>query len=197
MAICVLPRALAARVATISEWTIRLVSQDPRGFRPNVGRSWPVCIDFGRDASAVWHSTGLSLLALWPRGHISGIPGRMITQSTVIRYRTGPVSPLITSQSKFTPIENSQNSCHGGQWTNALFTRYRTPNIPVMAPTLAVVWHLGVPDPAHHSPRLASDCLSHQPSMLIARYPLLTLTMELGKGSCQKAAGTGQSGKPR
>ena len=110
-------------------------------------------------------STGLSRLALWPRGHITGIPGRMITQSTVIRYRTGPLSPLITSQSKFTPIENSQNSCHGGQWTNALFTRYRTPNIPVMAPTLAVVWHLGVPDPAHHSPRLASDCLSHQPSM--------------------------------
>jgi hypothetical protein len=38
----------------------------------------------------------------------------------VTRYRTGPFSSLITGHSKFTPIENTKNSCHGGSLSLSL-----------------------------------------------------------------------------
>jgi len=100
----------------------------------------------------------------WYHGHKRGTHGRLITQFMPTRHRTGPLSSLITGHSKFTPIENTKNSCHGGMWTVVFCTRYRPANIRVIAPIWAVSRHLGGPHRAHHSPRPASDCLAHYPS---------------------------------
>ena len=121
-------------------------------------------IDLGHIASSRWPEQCFSAFATWYHGHKRGTHGRLITQFMPARYRTGPLSSLITGHSKFTPIENTKNSCHGGMWTFVFCTRYRPANIRVIAPIWAVSRHLGGPDRAHHSPRPASDCLAHQPS---------------------------------
>ena len=157
----------------------------PAGQHRGLGCLWSGNIDLGHIASSRWPEQCFSAFATWYHGHKRGTHGRLITQFMPARYRTGPLSSLITGHSKFTPIENTKNSCHGGMWTVVFCTRYRPANIRVIAPIWAVSRHLGGPDRAHYSPRPASDCLAHQPSTPVARYPHLSLTMALPKVRAQ------------